>query len=151
MSNSTANPEELVNTKETAHDQQQAKSAKKQVVLNNRSQLKNLCEAYKLKQPVYECCKEEGPSHLRMFTFKASRSIWRQKRNPQSQTQKWNALVHRIRQRKLQQSTPQKEHCGTWASLVIISSDRGEISYILELRAALIFRMISFSSAIEMH
>ncbi|KAF3450941.1 hypothetical protein FNV43_RR07030 [Rhamnella rubrinervis] len=35
-----------------------------------KSHLYEVCAANKWKSPVFECCKEEGPSHLRMFTFK---------------------------------------------------------------------------------
>lgn len=46
-----------------------------------RSTLYEICAANHWKPPVFECCKEEGPSHRRMFTFKvvveieASRNI----------------------------------------------------------------------------
>ncbi|KAH0982851.1 hypothetical protein GBA52_010028 [Prunus armeniaca] len=35
-----------------------------------RSQLYEICVAKKWKLPLYECCKEEGPPHTRMFTYK---------------------------------------------------------------------------------
>ncbi|XP_029125346.1 uncharacterized protein LOC109789771 [Cajanus cajan] len=46
-----------------------------------RSNLYEICAANHWKPPIFECCKEEGPSHKRMFTFKviieieASRNI----------------------------------------------------------------------------
>ncbi|XP_004486624.1 ribonuclease 3-like protein 1 isoform X2 [Cicer arietinum] len=40
-----------------------------------RSKLYEICAAKHLKPPVFECCKEEGPSHLRMFTFKVTMDI----------------------------------------------------------------------------
>ncbi|XP_014499945.1 ribonuclease 3-like protein 1 isoform X2 [Vigna radiata var. radiata] len=35
-----------------------------------RSNLYEICAANHWKPPIFECCKEEGPSHERMFTFK---------------------------------------------------------------------------------
>ncbi|XP_017423972.1 ribonuclease 3-like protein 1 isoform X2 [Vigna angularis] len=35
-----------------------------------RSNLYEICVANHWKPPIFECCKEEGPSHERMFTFK---------------------------------------------------------------------------------
>ncbi|XVE91230.1 hypothetical protein DITRI_Ditri20bG0137600 [Diplodiscus trichospermus] len=35
-----------------------------------KSQLYEICAAKNWKLPVYECCKEEGPSHMKLFTFK---------------------------------------------------------------------------------
>ncbi|KAL6214631.1 hypothetical protein ACLB2K_014063 [Fragaria x ananassa] len=61
------------------------------VVLNKRSQLKKLCDAYKWKQPVYECCKEEGPSHLRMFTFKVVMEIKKEPSEPNTEVECFSA------------------------------------------------------------
>lgn len=38
--------------------------------ISAKSQLHEVCAAKKWKGPVYKCCKEEGPSHIRLFTFK---------------------------------------------------------------------------------
>ncbi|KAI4355800.1 hypothetical protein L6164_004539 [Bauhinia variegata] len=35
-----------------------------------RSNLYDICAASHWNTPIFECCKEEGPSHQRMFTFK---------------------------------------------------------------------------------
>ncbi|KNA22477.1 hypothetical protein SOVF_033880 isoform A [Spinacia oleracea] len=35
-----------------------------------KSQLNEICVTNCWKHPLYECCKEEGPSHLKLFTFK---------------------------------------------------------------------------------
>ncbi|KAJ7962785.1 Dicer-like protein 4-like [Quillaja saponaria] len=35
-----------------------------------RSHLYEICAANNWKPPLFECCKEEGPCHARMFTFK---------------------------------------------------------------------------------
>ncbi|ONI16391.1 hypothetical protein PRUPE_3G095800 [Prunus persica] len=35
-----------------------------------RSQLYEICVGKKWKLPLYECCKEEGPPHMRKFTYK---------------------------------------------------------------------------------
>ncbi|CAL5199751.1 unnamed protein product [Lathyrus oleraceus] len=35
-----------------------------------KSKLYEICAANHWKPPVFECCKEEGPSHCRLFTFK---------------------------------------------------------------------------------
>ncbi|RDY02349.1 Endoribonuclease Dicer-like 4, partial [Mucuna pruriens] len=35
-----------------------------------RSNLYEICAANRWKPPIFECCKEEGPSHNRMFTFR---------------------------------------------------------------------------------
>ncbi|XP_057968362.1 dicer-like protein 4 isoform X2 [Malania oleifera] len=35
-----------------------------------KSCLYEFCKANSLKPPLFECCKEEGPSHLKLFTFK---------------------------------------------------------------------------------
>ncbi|KAF7843208.1 ribonuclease 3-like protein 1 [Senna tora] len=35
-----------------------------------RSNLYEICAASHWKRPIFECCKEEGPSHRRKFTFK---------------------------------------------------------------------------------
>ncbi|XP_022721072.1 ribonuclease 3-like protein 1 [Durio zibethinus] len=35
-----------------------------------KSQLYEICSANKWNFPLYECCKEEGPSHRKLFTFK---------------------------------------------------------------------------------
>ncbi|EEF35075.1 ribonuclease 3-like protein 1 [Ricinus communis] len=35
-----------------------------------KSQLHEICVANNWKPPLYECCKEEGPCHQRLFTFK---------------------------------------------------------------------------------
>ncbi|XP_022714756.1 ribonuclease 3-like protein 1 [Durio zibethinus] len=35
-----------------------------------KSQLHEICAANNWKLPLYECCKEEGPSHMKLFTFK---------------------------------------------------------------------------------
>ncbi|CAJ1955011.1 unnamed protein product [Sphenostylis stenocarpa] len=35
-----------------------------------RSNLYEICGANHWKTPIFECCKVEGPSHKRMFTFK---------------------------------------------------------------------------------
>ncbi|XP_027192482.1 dicer-like protein 4 isoform X3 [Cicer arietinum] len=40
-----------------------------------RSRLYELCAAYCWKPPKFECCKEEGPDHLKLFTFKATMEI----------------------------------------------------------------------------
>ncbi|MBA0683989.1 hypothetical protein Goari_025607 [Gossypium aridum] len=35
-----------------------------------KSKLHDLCAANNWKHPLYECCKEEGASHMKLFTFK---------------------------------------------------------------------------------
>ncbi|XP_039033986.1 ribonuclease 3-like protein 1 [Hibiscus syriacus] len=35
-----------------------------------KSQLHEICAANNWKHPLYECCKEEGPCHMKLFTFK---------------------------------------------------------------------------------
>ncbi|XWS20506.1 hypothetical protein CRYUN_Cryun31cG0107300 [Craigia yunnanensis] len=35
-----------------------------------KSQLHDICAANNWKFPLYECCKEEGPSNMKLFTFK---------------------------------------------------------------------------------
>ncbi|XP_057459026.1 ribonuclease 3-like protein 1 [Lotus japonicus] len=40
-----------------------------------RSSLFETCAANHWKPPVFECCKEEGPYHLRKFTFKVTMEI----------------------------------------------------------------------------
>ncbi|WJX95975.1 endoribonuclease Dicer [Trifolium repens] len=42
---------------------------------NARSRLYELCAAYCWKPPSFECCKEEGPAHLKLFTCKATMEI----------------------------------------------------------------------------
>ncbi|GAU11988.1 hypothetical protein TSUD_196120 [Trifolium subterraneum] len=42
---------------------------------NARSRLYELCAAYYWKPPSFECCKEEGPAHLKLFTCKATMEI----------------------------------------------------------------------------
>ncbi|XP_045827560.1 dicer-like protein 4 isoform X3 [Trifolium pratense] len=42
---------------------------------NARSRLYELCAAYCWKSPSFECCKEEGPAHLKFFTCKATMEI----------------------------------------------------------------------------
>ncbi|CAK8535620.1 unnamed protein product [Lathyrus sativus] len=37
---------------------------------HGKSKLYEICAANHWKPPVFECCKEEGPRHSRMFTFK---------------------------------------------------------------------------------
>ncbi|OMO74217.1 Double-stranded RNA-binding protein [Corchorus olitorius] len=37
---------------------------------HTKAKLHQLCAANHWKLPLYECCKEEGPSHLKLFTFK---------------------------------------------------------------------------------
>ncbi|KAM5563616.1 ribonuclease 3-like protein 1 [Rosa sericea] len=79
-------------TAENALDQLQAKFAKREVkVLNNRSKLYNVCDAYKWKHPVYECCKEEGPAHLRMFTFKVVIEIKKEPSEPNTEVECFSA------------------------------------------------------------
>ncbi|XP_027341662.1 ribonuclease 3-like protein 1 isoform X2 [Abrus precatorius] len=46
-----------------------------------RSNLYETCAAKHWKPPTFECCKEEGPSHQRMFTFKAIIEIEETSRN----------------------------------------------------------------------
>ncbi|KAM4100561.1 hypothetical protein ACB094_05G077300 [Castanea mollissima] len=36
----------------------------------SKSQLYEICAANCWKPPLFECCKEEGPSHAKMFTYK---------------------------------------------------------------------------------
>ncbi|KAK7820606.1 dicer-like protein 4, partial [Quercus suber] len=36
----------------------------------SKSQLYEICAANYWKPPLFECCKEEGPSHAKMFTYK---------------------------------------------------------------------------------
>ncbi|KAJ1385905.1 Ribonuclease III domain [Sesbania bispinosa] len=40
-----------------------------------RSRLYELCAAYCWKPPTFECCKEDGPDHLKLFTFKVTLEI----------------------------------------------------------------------------
>ncbi|KAK7265138.1 hypothetical protein RJT34_32754 [Clitoria ternatea] len=40
-----------------------------------RSQLYELCASYCWKPPSFECCKEEGPGHLKVFTYKLTMEI----------------------------------------------------------------------------
>ncbi|KAJ9178956.1 hypothetical protein P3X46_010797 [Hevea brasiliensis] len=47
----------------------------KQKNASAKSQLHEICAANNWKPPLFECCKEEGPSHLRLFTFKVSMEI----------------------------------------------------------------------------
>ncbi|KAK7325285.1 hypothetical protein VNO77_29445 [Canavalia gladiata] len=47
----------------------------------SRSNLYEICAAKHWKPPIFECCKEEGPSHQRMFTFKAIIEIEEASRN----------------------------------------------------------------------
>ncbi|XVF86354.1 hypothetical protein PTKIN_Ptkin18bG0032900 [Pterospermum kingtungense] len=35
-----------------------------------KSQLHEICAANNWKYPLYDCCKEEGPPHMKLFTFK---------------------------------------------------------------------------------
>ncbi|XP_058780475.1 ribonuclease 3-like protein 1 isoform X2 [Vicia villosa] len=42
---------------------------------NGKSKLYEICAANHWKPPVFECCKEEGPCHCRMFTFKVTIEI----------------------------------------------------------------------------
>ncbi|KAM7256598.1 hypothetical protein ACFE04_012339 [Oxalis oulophora] len=39
---------------------------------NAKLQLHQICVANKWKAPIFECCKDEGPSHMKMFTFKVT-------------------------------------------------------------------------------
>ncbi|XP_047169317.1 dicer-like protein 4 isoform X2 [Vigna umbellata] len=41
----------------------------------SRSRLYELCAAYCWKPPSFECCKEEGPAHLKQFTYKMTLEI----------------------------------------------------------------------------
>ncbi|GMN49922.1 hypothetical protein TIFTF001_019101 [Ficus carica] len=40
-----------------------------------KSDLHEICAANKWKPPLFECCTEEGPCHLKMFTFKVTVEI----------------------------------------------------------------------------
>ncbi|XP_010539529.1 PREDICTED: ribonuclease 3-like protein 1 isoform X2 [Tarenaya hassleriana] len=52
----------VCNTSHRIEDEPKRESAK--------SQLHNICSARHWKPPEYECCSDEGPCHMRMFTFK---------------------------------------------------------------------------------
>ncbi|XP_045804311.1 ribonuclease 3-like protein 1 [Trifolium pratense] len=92
------NPKKLVDSVETTHqnltlknmvvaavkDKSSISSNKESVTVENttttpeqgvkkgcgRSKLHEICAANHWKPPVFECCKEEGPCHCIMFTFK---------------------------------------------------------------------------------
>ncbi|XP_065869210.1 ribonuclease 3-like protein 1 [Euphorbia lathyris] len=40
-----------------------------------KSKLLEICTVYKWKPPSFECCKQEGPPHLRLFSFKVAVEI----------------------------------------------------------------------------
>ncbi|XVF24692.1 hypothetical protein REPUB_Repub13aG0149200 [Reevesia pubescens] len=39
-------------------------------IASAKSKLHDICATNNWKLPLYECCKEEGPSHMKLFTFK---------------------------------------------------------------------------------
>ncbi|XP_035546853.1 uncharacterized protein LOC109002495 isoform X2 [Juglans regia] len=67
-----------------------------------RSRLYEICAANCWKAPLFECCREEGPSHLKLFTFKVIVEI-------EAQMLFWSAWEHSSQKRKMQQSMQQKE------------------------------------------
>ncbi|KDP42001.1 hypothetical protein JCGZ_27019 [Jatropha curcas] len=52
--------------RETSFDYQLGEASK----VSPKSQLHEICAANNWKPPLFECCKDEGPCHLRLFTFK---------------------------------------------------------------------------------
>ncbi|XP_021298171.1 ribonuclease 3-like protein 1 [Herrania umbratica] len=52
---------------ENCHNNLAIQDAPKRV--SAKSELHEICAANNWKLPLYECCKEEGPSHMKLFTF----------------------------------------------------------------------------------
>ncbi|EOA34540.1 hypothetical protein CARUB_v10022086mg [Capsella rubella] len=55
-------PEEAADTKPNSKDESKRGSAK--------SVLHEICASKRWRPPLYECCKVDGPSHMRLFTYK---------------------------------------------------------------------------------